>query len=178
MIFGLTGKNASGKGEVAKYLITRGFSYFSLSDEIRDEAKKRNIEPTRENLITLGNELREKNGPSALAKIVIKKIKKDSIVDSIRNPAEINELRKITDFVLITVNAPIEIRFQRGVKRGRMGDADTLEKFRELEEKENFKNTIGQQLDKCISMADKVIVNDGSLDELNKKVDKILNDEK
>ena len=49
MIIGLTGKNASGKGEVASYLQKKGFIYYSLSDELREEAKEKNIEPTREN---------------------------------------------------------------------------------------------------------------------------------
>ncbi len=59
MIIGLTGKNASGKGETANYLKSKGFVYFSLSDELREEAKEKKIVATRENLIALGNELRK-----------------------------------------------------------------------------------------------------------------------
>ena len=36
MIIGLTGKNASGKGEAAKFLESRGFHYHSLSDVLRN----------------------------------------------------------------------------------------------------------------------------------------------
>ena len=73
MIIALTGKNASGKGEVANYLKTKGFVYYSLSDELRGEATKRNLEHSRDNLTNLGNELREKYGPNYLAtKINIK----------------------------------------------------------------------------------------------------------
>ncbi|MCX5687163.1 MAG: AAA family ATPase, partial [Candidatus Omnitrophica bacterium] len=75
MIIGLTGANASGKGEVASYLKSKSFEYYSLSDILREEAKARGIESSRENLIRLGNELRERNGPSVLADFVIKKIK-------------------------------------------------------------------------------------------------------
>src|SRR3989344_1701176 len=101
MIIGLTGKNAAGKGTVASYLQTKGFIYFSLSDILRDEAKERNIEATRENLISLGNELRKKFGSKYLASKTNEKIlreKKDGnddfVIDSIRNPSEIDELRK------------------------------------------------------------------------------------
>ena len=80
MIIGLTGKNAAGKGEVAEYLKKKGFSYFSLSDILRDEAKKRNLEPTRENLIPLGNELREKFGPNFLAKKASENIKQNNMI--------------------------------------------------------------------------------------------------
>ena len=41
MIIGLTGKNAAGKGEVARFLQDKGFYYHSLSDVLREELKKR-----------------------------------------------------------------------------------------------------------------------------------------
>lgn len=68
MIIGLTGKNASGKGEAANYLKTKGFAYYSLSDALREEATARNIEHTRENLIRLGNQLRKEFGADYLGK--------------------------------------------------------------------------------------------------------------
>ncbi len=55
MIIGLTGANASGKGEAASYLKSKGFEYYSLSDILREEAKRKKIEPLRENLIKRGN---------------------------------------------------------------------------------------------------------------------------
>ena len=74
MIIGLTGKNAAGKGEVANYLKTKGFIYYSLSDAIRKEATKRGLEHSRNNLINLGNELRKNFAPSYLAEQINKKI--------------------------------------------------------------------------------------------------------
>ena len=44
MLIGLTGRNAAGKGEVAKHLQTKGFQYYSLSDVIRDEIRSRGQE--------------------------------------------------------------------------------------------------------------------------------------
>ena len=43
MLIGLTGRSASGKGEVAKYLEQKSFYYYSLSDVIRDEIRRRGI---------------------------------------------------------------------------------------------------------------------------------------
>ena len=57
MILGLTGKNASGKGEVAEYLKTKGFVYYSLSDALRKESTKLGLDHSRNNLIKLGNEI-------------------------------------------------------------------------------------------------------------------------
>lgn len=178
MIIGLTGKNASGKGETAAYLKKKGFEYFSLSDILREEATKRGIEHTRDNLISLGNRLRKEFGADYLAKKINKKMQsshvEDFAVDSIRSPFEIEELRKNKDFVLVAIDAPIELRFERLVKRGRLGDAATLEEFKMQEEKENLNNPSGQQLDRCISMADKKIANDGQLEHLHKKINDLI----
>jgi dephospho-CoA kinase len=174
MIIGLTGKNASGKGEVASYLVKKGFSYFSLSDILRVEAKKSGIEDTRENLIRLGNDMRKGQGFGILAKLTIKKLKGNCIVDSIRNPEEVKELRNSKDFILVGIDAPIEIRFERAKKRGRVENAKNLSEFKAMEEKENLKNPENQQLDNCLKMADRVIINDGSLEMLHKKIDVLL----
>src|SRR6266480_7098088 len=55
MIIGLTGKNAAGKGEVAKFLQERGFQFASLSDVLRDELKRRRLSITRDHLTKVGN---------------------------------------------------------------------------------------------------------------------------
>ena len=56
IVFGLTGKNASGKGTVAKILKHNNFAYHSLSDSLRDELNLLGKEETRENLIEIGVE--------------------------------------------------------------------------------------------------------------------------
>src|SRR3989338_234154 len=183
MIIGLTGKNASGKGEAANYLKTKGFVYYSLSDVLREEATKRGIEHSRDNLIDLGNELREKFGPNYLAKQINNKIgdsKKLStndhffVVDSIRSPYEAKELMKNKDFILVGIDATIEIRFERLLRRNRLGDAKTLEEFKKQEERENLKSDTNQQLDETFKLADIVIANDETLEELHKKIDEML----
>ena len=182
MIIGLTGKNASGKGEAADYLKLKGFAYFSLSDALREEATKRGLSHERETLISLGNILRKQNGPQYLAEKINNKIKdnlkngkgKNFIVDSIRSPYEARELLKNKDFLLIGIEAPINLRFERLLKRNRAGDAKTLQEFKEQEEKENTKNQNSQQLDETIKLAGKIIKNDDSLEELHNKIDGLL----
>jgi len=65
LVVGLTGPNAAGKGEVARYLVSRGLAYHSLSDIIRDESARRGLPATRENLIEIGNDLRRAGGPGS-----------------------------------------------------------------------------------------------------------------
>lgn len=74
MIIGLTGKNASGKGEVAKFLQERGFHFLSLSDVLREELRRRRMGLTRDHLTRVGNELREKYGPSVLAERILRSL--------------------------------------------------------------------------------------------------------
>lgn len=182
MIIGLTGKNASGKGEAANYLKTRGFAYYSLSDELREEAAKRNLGNSRETLINLGNELREKFGPEYLAKKINERIKSnkdknaDFVVDSIRSPFESKELLKNRDFLLIGIDAPIELRFERLLERGRAGDSKTLQEFKRHEEQENTKNKNAQQLDETFKLAGKIIKNDGSPEEMHKRINELLDE--
>ncbi len=178
MFLGFTGPNAAGKGEAIKYLVEKyKFIATSLSDIIRAEAKVRNLEPTRDNLIAIGNELRQKEGPSVLAKRAIAKIKNmpQAVIDSIRNPAEIEELRKnLKNFKLIGINADIKIRFERAKKRGRLGDGVTFEEFKSKEEKELKGDESSQQLLKCFEMSEIKIDNSGDLEKLYSEIDKIL----
>ncbi len=174
-IVGLTGRNASGKGEVADFLRRRGFFYRSLSDVLRDEAQKRNLEASRETLIALGQELREKGGPGVLAKMTIPKLQSPiSVVDSVRNPEEIRFLRQAGTFLLLAVDAPIELRFERAKQRGRNENAESLEKFKEMEDREHSSVNKAQQIDLCLQEADVVILNEGSVEELHQKVENVL----
>src|SRR5215468_935904 len=105
MLIGLTGRNASGKGEVAAYLVKKSFYYYSLSDVIREEIRRRGQPLTRENMIETGNELRYHFGPGILAKRILEKIEADKhyVIDSIRNPSEVETLRTAKDFKLLKV---------------------------------------------------------------------------
>jgi len=176
LVFGLTGPNASGKGEVSKYLIKKGYKYYSLSDIVRQETKKLKLKPTRENYIYVGNLLRKKYGPSILAKRIMKRLDTDAaVIDSIRNPYEIKELNKLDNFILIGIRAPRKLRFMRILERNRTGDSKTYKEFIDNEKKENIDNcSTNQQLRLCMKYADVIINNNGSLEELYKKIDKIL----
>jgi dCMP deaminase len=177
MIIGLTGKNGSGKTAVSEYLKSRGFEYYSLSDEIREEIQRRGLEISREVLIDVGNELREKFGPGVLAERVLRNLGTDNnyVIDSIRNPSEVEVLRRRSDFTMLSVEADQAIRFERSRKRGRENAAQTLDQFIREEERElDSDNPANQQLHATRGKADLVITNDGSLEELHRKLDQML----
>lgn len=173
MIIGLTGKNGAGKGVVADFLKATGFTYYSLSDIIRERLKQRGEEISRENLITLGRKLRAEGGPSVLADLILAKldIDKNYVVDSIRNPAEVRSLRQRKNFIFINVEADQKVRFNRVKERARENDPRDFKEFVRLENEELQSNdTSGQQLLKTAAMADETLVNDGTVEQLREDV--------
>ncbi len=177
MIIGLTGENCAGKSTVAEYLMKKGFYYFSLSDAIREELKKEGKGVTRENLIDMGNRLRQLHGAGALGKKIAQKLQNDKnyCVDSIRNPAEVEELKKGGNFFLFYITAPSDSRFERIKARNREEDPRTYEAFLEIEklEMENADKT-KQNLKPTFALATSTLVNEGNFNELYDKIDSEL----
>lgn len=178
MILGLTGTLGAGKDAAAKFFMKNGFSYHSCSDIIRNECKKQGMPITLGNLTKKGNELREKNGSNILVRIIIERIKAagetDSLIESIRNSEEAKELKKEKGFVMVAIDAPIEIRFERIQKRKREDDKVSFEEFHSIEQKQRKGSENMQQLDKVIEMADYKIINDGTLEQLHYKLEDLL----
>ncbi len=173
-LIGLTGTNGSGKGEAAAYLKKKGYAYFSLSDVIRDALRKDGIEDTRDNLIEKGNELRKKYGPAILARMAMERVEGKAVIDSIRNPSEVEYLRQRKEFILLAIEAPVELRYERVKRRGRQESASTLEEFIKKEKEEMTDSEKEQQLHSCMKMADFVIMNDGTLEDLHLKLEEIV----
>jgi dephospho-CoA kinase len=174
LVLGVTGPNAAGKGEVSDYLRTWGFTVHSLSDIVREEAAARGLPPEREHLIRIGTLLREQGGLGVLAERLLPRLDGWDAVDSIRNPAEVETLRKVPGFVLIGVDAPAELRFARSRLRARPGDPESFSEFAAKEKQENSSNPAGQQLRATFALADRVIDNNGDLDLLHRNVDSLL----
>jgi len=181
MFLGFTGPNAAGKGEAIKYLVDNcRFTAFSLSDILRNELKNRSLDINRDNLIAIGNDLRAREGSAVLAKMTAMKIKNmpQAVIDSIRNPSEIDELRRsLKNFILIGVTADVKIRYERAKSRAREGEAFiSFEEFKTKEAKENSNDPNAQQLNKCFEMADIKLDNSGDVKNLYAALDKILKD--
>lgn len=179
MIIGITGLSASGKDTVADYLKQKGFAYFSLSNIVREFCREKGQETTRQNLINAANFLRQNYGHNYLATQILEKIKNQqlakAVVVSIRHPEEVKILKADPNFKLVNIVAPIEMRFARTQKRqGRPEDKDSFEEFKAHEDQERTGSGAGQQLDKVMAMADVVVENTGTIEELKGKIDNLL----
>ena len=177
MRIGLTGGMVSGKRTIAQMLLEKGFYALTFSDAINDELRKKGIPITRKSQQDLGNEIRNEKGPGEWAKRLIEKMEpgKNYVVDGIRNPGEISELRKQKDFFLLAVDSSQKKRFERIIARAMDRDPKTWEEFLKADARDfSEENPNGLQIAKCMEMADYVIQNNNGEEELKKKVELVL----
>ncbi len=171
----LVGMPGGGKGETSRILKSNGIPTVLMSDIVREEMRKRGIELNVKNLDATGSELRKEFGPGIVAKRTVGKLKlmKDKIVcvDGVRNTEEITLLKDAGNVKIVHVDAPESARFKRIIARNEARDAKTFEDFKWRERKQK-EFGVG----KVIETADYAVDNDGSLEELRKKVEKLLAD--
>ncbi len=173
-IIGLTGTNGAGKGEAAAFFQSAGFAFYSLSDLIREEIRRKGLSISRNNLIKTGNALRERYGADILARWTMKKVLGNAVIDSIRNTEEIAYLRTHANFILLAIDAPAEIRFARTKKRGRDESAANISDFLAKEAEEMAGGNDKQQLQACMQLADHTIQNNGTLEDFFFKLKRFL----
>lgn len=173
-LIGLTGPNGAGKGEAAAFFISRGYAYRSLSDILREELRAAGLPADRDHLIARGNALRREDGADVLARRMLEAVSGPTVIDSIRNPAEVERFRREPGFILLAVDAPVALRFERVGRRGRDESAATLEEFIRKENEEKGADPSAQQIHRCFEMADAVVSNDGPLEELHRRLEAFL----
>jgi dephospho-CoA kinase len=158
LIVCLTGMPGAGKSTIAEGLKLKGYDIINMGNTVRTEAKKRNLDPTGTNLGKLMLEIREKNGPGAIAELVIPEIENSKsnviIIDGIRSNAEIDVLKKYGIVKLLAIHASIDKRFEFLQKRGRSDDPKTKENFKERDTRE-----LGVGISNSIALSDDAITN-------------------
>jgi dephospho-CoA kinase len=181
-VLAFVGAPAAGKTEAASVAAEMGIPVITMGDVIRGELRRRGLPLSDENAGRIANELRAREGMDAIAKRCIplikgvkdreeKKAKTIIVIDGIRGVAEVETFKKEfgTDFVLIRIDAPLTLRYERIKTRGRGDDLLSIEEFEEREEREN-RWGMGEAMNK----ADKVVKNEGSLEEFKEEIKRIL----
>ena len=174
LIVCLTGMPGSGKSTIVSALKAMGLEALNLGDGVRAEAKRCNLEPSGDNLGKLMLELREKNGPGAIAELLTEPIKNSQskviIIDGVRSTAEIEVLKNVGSVKLLSIEASADTRYKFLSTRGRSDDPKTREKFEERDNRE-----IGVGLGESIAIADETISNNNiTLDELIELAHKVI----
>lgn len=158
LIVCLTGMPGAGKTTIAEALRTKGFDKITMGDAVRAEAARRKIEPTGENLGKLMLELREKNGPGAVAELIKNNIvnsKSDVVlVDGLRSLAEVEVLKKIGTVKVLAIHASGDTRFGFLTRRDRSDAPSDRNDFAKRDSRE-----IGVGMSESIALADETISN-------------------
>lgn len=174
----MVGDIGSGKDEVLKYLRSKyGIPYIATGDIVRQEAEREDIEPTRENLQSISQRCFEQYGKGCFVRMAAEEIVsrgwKISGISGVRSPDDVEIMRQAfgKDFVLVRVDiTEPEIRFERMRLRREERDPQTFEQFLEQDRKERevFR------LDKTGGMADLAVNNDGSIQDLHRQLDGLV----
>src|ERR1700737_1038337 len=109
LIIAITGMPGAGKSTAAKALEARGFKRIVMGDVIREETRRRGLEPDENNTGNVMLERREKNGPGAVAEVCPLKMKTMDvgvvIIDGIRSYAEVEAFARAGNVKLVAIHA-------------------------------------------------------------------------
>ena len=176
IVIGVAGMPGAGKATIRRMAEKMGYPAVMMGDEIREEAERRGLKPTPENLGTLMLKLREEKGAGVVAELCVPKIKESEskivIVDGIRSLDEIEEFKRhFPNFLLIAIHTSPEARFERLFRRKRSDDPSNWGTFMERDSRE-----LSVGLGSVIATSDYLIVNEGTKSQLRRKVRKVLED--
>lgn len=178
-VIGVVGPIASGKGTVAKILEEKGYKFYSLSNILKDEIRRRGLEVSRYTCNMVSNDMRLSQGADVLARKTVEIIEEQSpelaVVDAIRNPLEIELLKQQFNIYIIGVVTDQKRRFDLFISREKLSDVRTWEQFKDLDDREmEQEGEYKQQIKACLEFADVVIENNGTIDELRRQVEEIV----
>jgi dephospho-CoA kinase len=170
----VTGMPGAGKSEVAEVFRRNGHPIIVMGDVIREETKRRGLEANRENTKKIALELREIDGPGAIAKHCIKEMEKAGdkiiVIEGCRSLAEVDVFDDYAKAVtIVSVHTSPSTRFTRLKNRGRDDAPLEWESFRERDLRE-----ISIGLGGVIAMSDIMLINEGTIEELQKSSKEIL----
>lgn len=176
LILGIAGEMASGKGTVAKHLAAEhGANTRRFSTILRDLLDRIYIEQTRENIANISTVLRKTFGEDLLAKAMYHDTQNDEneivVVDGVRRLADIAYLRELPHFKLIYVEADMEVRYERIIKRGENTD-DLTKTFDEFKKDHELETEL--QIRDLKNYANYIVNNDGVYIDLYKQLDEII----
>ena len=174
-VVSIVGMAGSGKSEVARILERDGFVRIRFGDVTDEEVKKRGLELNEEDERQVRELLRREHGMAAYAKLNLPRIEtalkySDVVIDGLYSWEEYTFLKDYygDGFYLVAVWASPRTRYSRLTNR--LGRKLTIEEAarRDRAEIENL-NKGGP-----IAMADFTIINESSLTDLKKEVERII----
>lgn len=173
-ILAICGLPGSGKSTAIDAIRNLG-SVIIMGDIIRNEAKKRKLEPTSENLGKIAKELRLKYGSNIIAEKCVDLINKQHnniiFIDGLRSMAEVKVFRKHWKFPIIAIVLEEKRRFKRLFERARSDDPKSIDDLKDRDKRE-----IEFGLEEVLNNADYTIKNDSTKEDLKERIRKLVLD--
>jgi len=177
-VIGTVGHAGSGKGEAAAVARDAGIPVVTMGDVIRQECRDRGLDPATHHG-RIAQALREENGRDAIARRSLPVVRDalesaDTVlVDGLRSDAEVDRFEAAfgDDWLLVSVEAPFEVRRERVSERGRDATDDDGEGLRERDERER-----GFGMDDAMARADVTIDNTDTLERFRERIHALLED--
>jgi dephospho-CoA kinase len=174
-VVAIVGMTGAGKSEVARVFEEHGFEKVRFGDITDEELKNRGLELNEENERYIREQLREKHGMAAYARLNLPRIdsslkSSNVVVDGLYSWEEYILLKEYygEQFTTVAVWASLVIRQARLADRKERALTRDEANSRDKAEIENL-NKGGP-----IAMADFTIVNENSLEELEKETERLL----
>jgi dephospho-CoA kinase len=170
LIVAITGMPGAGKSSAAKALEVHGFKRIVvMGDVIREEARRRGLEPDERNTGKMMLELREKFGPGAVAEVCLRSLKdvreEVVVVDGIRSFAEVEVFAREGTVKLLAIAASRDRRFKLLTERGRSDAPASRTGFDERDERE-----LSVGVGNAVALADESLSNErATLEELGNR---------
>jgi dephospho-CoA kinase len=175
IIIGLVGEKLAGKDTVANYLVEKHGAFHVRFTHILDEIlNSLNLPISRQNEIDLGLGLRKIFDERVLGTAVIKRIQSSQINMVVVNGIRMDEMEEIKKLgaTIVYVTASPKIRYDRYMQRHEKTDDGVLP-YEQFMEQDKTPTEVG--IPALGAKADFKIENEGSLEELYRKVDDIIN---
>jgi dephospho-CoA kinase len=174
-IIAVIGMCGSGKSEAVKYFVNKGFRKVYFGDVVITELKSRGLEINETNERKIREELRKEFGMGVMAIKSIEMIKEyygvgNVVIESMYSWEEFKIIKKEfgDNFKVLAIYTTKNLRYERLGKR----------EFRPLTEEEATSRDLSEleNLDKGgpIAYADYTLINDSTLEELNKKLERLF----
>ncbi len=162
----ITGMPGCGKEELVKVAQERGLPIVRMGDVVREEASRRGIKFSDETVGGMAHEERVKHGFGIWAERTVPRVTDEAtVIDGIRGREELEVFRRAFGdrLAVVAIHASPKTRYGRIRQRARGDDIVTWEEFLRRDDRE-----LGWGLGEVIATADRMVVNEGTIEAMHR----------
>lgn len=170
----ITGMPGAGKDEFVKVAKKKGYIDVHMGDTVKSYAKKESVPVTDKDIGKFASGQRSKFGMDVWARRTGENITDPAktVVDGLRNIEELQYFREnFPDVIVVAIYTNKEERLRRILRRHRPDDVTSEYELDGRDDRE-----LGWGIGRTISLADKMIINDKTLEEFKEKARSFLDE--